>query len=585
MSTTLGERGLRSIVDVFTHHARTFPEAVAVSGEDGDLSYAQLDRRTTALAGALRASGAAAGDVVGILLPRSVDLVVLQLAVLKAGCAYLVLAPDTPVERRAAILRDARPALVVGGEAPWTTPAELAARAGDVPLGTPRGADTAYVAYTSGSTGTPKGVVVPHRAVVRLVVGADYLPVGRDDVFLQFAPAAFDASTLEIWGPLLNGGKLVVAPAGDLRPADLTALVRDRGVTVLWLTAGLFHQVVEAGLADLTGLRLLIAGGDVLSPSHVDRAIAALPSTAVVNGYGPTENTTFTCCAVLDGPVGAGAVPIGRPVTGTLVHLLDEHGDRVPDGRTGRIFTSGLGLAHGYLGAPGATADRFVPDPFSGVPGDRMYATGDLGRRGPDGRLEFLGREDRQVKIRGFRVEPAEVEVVLRTHPDVEDVAVLPRPSATGQALTAYYASDEAVISAWLRDHLAAFLPPYMIPARFVRVDELPLTANGKVDRSALAALALPDRGDLSTDYRAPATPLESWLAELWADLLQVERVGVDDDFFEIGGHSLMAVRLTSEIFDRHEVDVPIHTYYENPTVAELAALIARGCQGAEEAS
>ncbi|WP_410598238.1 amino acid adenylation domain-containing protein [Amycolatopsis sp. lyj-90] len=587
-TSTMEERTLdaapaRSVVDAFGQQARKNPGAVAVTDGARVLSYGALDQSSAKLATALRAAGVVPGDAVGIVLPRSADLVVLLLAVLKAGAAYLVLDPHTPESRRDTILRDAGPRIVITEEpvavpgSSWTTLAELTARAEHVEAAEAidvGGEDTAYIAYTSGSTGTPKGVVVPHRAVLRLVLGARFLPVGPEDVFLQLAPAAFDASTLEFWGALLNGGRLVVAPAGELRPTDVTVLVREEKVTVLWLTAGLFHQVIEAGPRDLTGLRILIAGGDVLSPSHVDKAIEALPSTTVLNGYGPTENTTFTCCAVLDRPVGARSVPIGHAITGTRVYLLDEHGAPVPDGELGQIFAAGLGLAHGYLGAPAATADRFLPDPFSGVPGDRMYATGDLGRRLPDGQIEFAGRNDRQVKIRGFRVEPAEIEAALRTHPEVYDAAVLALPSGTGHSLVAYYACDDTIITAGLRAHLGETLPPYLVPGRFVRLDELPLTANGKVDRDALAGLPLPERGDLSTDYRAPGTPLEAWLAELWADLLQIDRIGVDDDFFEAGGHSLVAVRLTTEISEAHNVDVPTYAFYENPSVAELAALI-----------
>ncbi|MFE6615321.1 amino acid adenylation domain-containing protein [Amycolatopsis sp. NPDC057786] len=585
-TSTMEERTLeaapaRSIVDAFGQRARKNPGAVAVTDGAKVLSYGELDQSSATLATALRAAGVVPGDAVGIILPRSADLVVLLLAVLKAGAAYLVLDPNTPDARRDTILRDAGSRLVIteetieAPESPWLTLKELSARAGEPGAAVEvSGEHTAYIAYTSGSTGVPKGVVVPHRAVLRLVVGARYLPVGPDDVFLQFAPAAFDASTLEFWGALLNGGKLVVAPAGELRPADVAALVRKEKITVLWLTAGLFHQVIETAAQDLTGLRILIAGGDVLSPSHVDRAIEALPSTTVLNGYGPTENTTFTCCAVLDRPVGTRSVPIGHAITGTRVYLLDEHGAPVPDGELGQIHAAGLGLAHGYLGAPSATADRFLPDPFSGVPGDRMYATGDFGRRLPDGQVEFAGRNDRQVKIRGFRVEPAEIETALRTHPEVRDAAVLALPSGTGHRLLAYYACDDTIITAALRAHLGESLPPYLIPGRFVRLDELPLTANGKVDRDALAGLPLPERGDLSTDYRAPGTPLEAWLAELWADLLQIDRIGVDDDFFEAGGHSLVAVRLTTEISDAHDVDIPTYAFYENPSVAELAALI-----------
>ncbi|MFF2010089.1 amino acid adenylation domain-containing protein [Streptomyces sp. NPDC058195] len=584
---------MRTLDRIVARQAAASPDRIAVDAPDAQLTYAALEARSDRLAHRLRALRGDDDRPVGVCLERSATLIVSLLAVLKAGRGYLALDPRQPPQRLAELLRDAGCDLVITQralvgrigtdvttlvvDAPADDPAgdpdgEGAARA--VPRPATTGSSTAYIAYTSGSTGRPKGVCTPHRAVIRLVLGNRALPLRADDVFLQFAPAAFDASTLEIWGPLLNGGRLVVAPPGDLSPAEISALVRKEGVTVLWLTAGLFHAMVESGTADLSGVRYLLAGGDTLSPGHVDRALRELPGTTLVNGYGPTENTTFTTCHPLTAATGGGTVPIGRPIDHTAVHVLDERLAPVPDGEVGELYASGLGLAHGYLHHAGQTAERFVANPF-GPPGERMYRTGDLVSRRPDGVLLFHGRADDQVKIRGFRVEPSEVETALRRHPEITDAAVAVRgkPGAD-RHLAAFYVGSQALPAGELRHHLGALLPDHMIPAAFVRLDPLPLTASGKVDRAALADVSLPGRPELSTPYRGPDDGVEGWLAELWADLLELSEVGVDDDFFELGGHSLMAARITSEISVEYDVTVPALTFYQRPTVCELAEFI-----------
>ncbi|MFF9479384.1 amino acid adenylation domain-containing protein [Streptomyces sp. NPDC014733] len=585
---SVGAAGAASVHSLFSRQAAATPDAVAISAHDGELTYAELESRANQLAHQLRGLGIGAEDTVGICLDRSADLIVALLAVLKSGGSYLGLDPKQPKQRHTALLEDSGAKAVITTseftERLARTPTAILLDASPAPFasfptapaGVPVGPkNTAYLAYTSGSTGKPKGVCVPHQAVIRLVVDTDFLSISSDDVFLHFAPVAFDASTLEIWGALLNGCRLVVAPPGDLTPADLTAIIAKNEVTVAWLTAGLFHAVVESGTHGLTGLRHLLAGGDVLSAAHVDRALRELPHTGLINGYGPTENTTFTACHTFDGAVADGPVPIGRPVRGTSVHLLDESLERVADGEIGELYAAGLGLAHGYLNNPALTADRFVPNPFSAVPGERMYRTGDLARRRPDGTLEFHGRVDDQVKIRGFRIEPGEVETALRDHPEIADAAVVTQGEPGGErSLTAYYVSEGAVPTAVLRRHLGRSLPAYMLPAFFLRLDALPLTSHGKVDRARLAALPRPGRPELSSDFRAPDTEVAAWLAELWADFLEFSPIGVDDDFFELGGHSLMAARITGEIGAEYDVNVPPVAFYENPTVDELSAYL-----------
>ncbi|MFF2079234.1 amino acid adenylation domain-containing protein [Kitasatospora sp. NPDC058162] len=569
----------------FAAVAAAAPTATAVRSEAGDLDYAGLDAAATALAARLRGRGVRRGDRVGVLLERSPRLVVALLGILKAGAAYVAVDPGDPIARLRTILGDAEVPLVVTDEAQrpkldgefehldvldaGTGPAPADASA--LPVGqTPE--DLAYVAYTSGSTGRPKGVCVPHRAVLRLVLDAGYLGARPDDVFLQLAPVAFDASTLEIWGALLNGGCLALAPAGRLGPAEIVKAVRDTGTTVLFLTTALFHQAVEAGLGDLPALRLLLTGGEVLSAEHVDRAAAALPGTLVSAAYGPTENTTFTSTHPVRGPLGDRGVPIGGPIDGTGMAVLDERLDRVPDGTVGRLFVNGSGLAHGYLRQPGLTADRFLPDPYATAPGTRMYDTGDLARRGPDGAYEFAGRADGQLKVNGVRIESDDIEARLRRHPDVQDAAVVLQDHGPGdRRLVAFYSGPYAVSSVELRRSLAEDLPAAMIPSALVWVDRLPLKANGKVDRDALAARRGRTRPDSEVPYRGPADQVERRLTVLWQEILDVEPVGVDDDFFDLGGHSLTASRITREITAEFETVIRARAFYLNPTVAGLA--------------
>jgi amino acid adenylation domain-containing protein len=573
--------GVKTICEVFGQVASAQPHSVALSGPDGDLTYSQLEHRANQLARRLGELGVGPGDVVGVWAERSATVVVMLLAVLKAGAAYLALDQRQPAERQQLILRDAAVRIVLtqqdlAAELPGTVtkvrvdgdwPGFGAPPAGPPDVVCVPGSP-AYVAYTSGSTGQPKGVCVPHQAVVRLVVGADFLPIKPEDVFLQFAPLAFDASTLEIWGPLLNGARLVIAPPGDLGLGEISRVVRDTGVTILWLTAGLFHQIVDTDLTGLRGLRYLIAGGDVLSPAHVNRALGALPAITLINGYGPTENTTFTCCRTISEEIGAVTVPIGRPITGTDVYVLDEQLGPVPPGEEGELFASGRGLAHGYLNSPALTAARFLPDPFAKVAGARMYRTGDRVRESRDGDLEFLGRSDRQVKIRGFRLELGEVEAAVAGLPTVAQAAVV----VQRQSLVAYVVGAGAAVSPLeIRQQLAKLLPSYAVPSLVRVLDALPLTANGKVDRAALEELPSRERPEVNAPHREAESPLEKAMVDLWTDHLGVTGIGADDDFFELGGHSLLAVSLLEELRSVYGSEISPLFFYLDPSPAGLA--------------
>ncbi|MFD4607402.1 non-ribosomal peptide synthetase [Streptomyces sp. NPDC058440] len=590
-SVTLDD-GQTTVHGRFAVQARATPQAPALSCAGTVLTYAQLDAVTDALAARLRDLGAGPGRPVAVRLERSPELVVALLAVLKTGGFYMALDSSEPAVRAASLLRDSGAGLLVTRpEAPVELLAEIkpvyvvSLESADQPSGPavaltagPRGGDLdpAYLAYTSGTTGEPKGVMVPHGAVLRLVQDSDVLPVGPGDVVLHMAPAAFDASTLELWVPLLNGARLAVFPAGEVTPERLAEVVDAEGVTALWLTAGLFHLVAERPDPRLAGVSRLLAGGDVLSPRHVDAMLAAFPGMTLVNGYGPTENTTFTCCHAMTEAVSPGPVPIGRPIPGTEVHLLDDRLRPVANGTVGELYAGGTGLAHGYLGRAAATAERFVPSPFSDTPGGRLYRTGDLALRRPNGVLEFHGRVDEQVKVRGFRVEPGEVEAALRALPGVMDGVVVARSRSDGaRTLVAYLTGDQRLHLPGVRRTLAERLPAQLLPSSFVQLEELPLGPTGKVDRRALALRDERARPETDAPLRLPEGGLEEWLAQLWCDLLQIDQIGVDDDFFDLGGHSLVAAAITGEIGEVQGVFVTARSFYENPTVAELAALLA----------
>jgi amino acid adenylation domain-containing protein len=553
-----------TVVELVAGQVRARPDAVAVADSAGELSYAELDRRSGQVAGRLLAAGVRRGDVVGVQAERSAAAIVLLLGVLQAGAGYLALDRRLPGQRRAELLADACARIVLTETA--------AAPAGPDPLTVQSGPDDlAYVAYTSGSTGRPKGVRVPHRAVVRLVAEPDFAALGPADRVLQLAPLSFDASTFEVWGALAAGARLVVAPPGELTPTQLGKLIAAERISALWLTAGLFHRLVDAGPHRLRGVRELLAGGDVLSVPHVNRLVAELPGTALTNGYGPTENTTFTCCHRVTAPITAGSVPIGRPIRGTGVRVLDDRLRPVPDGQPGELYATGAGLADGYLGNPAATAERFVADPYAAEPGGRMYRTGDLVRRLPGGELEFLGRRDRQVKIRGFRVEPGEVEAAATALPGVRGVAVLCRARASGERYLAAVVAGTDLAPGQLRAQLGAVLPAYAVPALIRVVAQLPLTGNGKVDRAALAAGEVADRPEMTAAHRPPGTALERAVTQLWADHLGIDGIGADDDFFELGGDSLLAVSILAELERGHGVAVSPVALYLDPTPAGLA--------------
>ncbi|GAA4960292.1 non-ribosomal peptide synthase/polyketide synthase [Actinoplanes utahensis] len=554
--------------------ART-PRARAVVFEDRELTYAELDEWVERLAARLAAAGAGPDRFVAVSLPRSVELVVALLAVLRCGAAYLPIEPDLPAERRAFMCDDVRPVLVLDRLEAVRDGDGLPAPAASA-FSPPGPADAAYVIYTSGSTGRPKGVVVPHEGIVnRLLWMQHEYRLGPDDVVLQKTPAGFDVSVWEFFWPLMTGATLVVArPDGHRDPAYLARLIQDRAVTTVHFVPSMLRAfLAEPTAGACTGLRRVICSGEAL-PGELVAAWQRILDVPLHNLYGPTEAsvdvTSFACPSGWAG----GPVPIGRPVWNTRAYVLDRFLRPVPAGVPGELYLAGIQLARGYLRRPGLTAERFVADPF-GPAGTRMYRTGDVARWTPDGLLEYLGRVDSQVKIRGLRVELGEIEAALAAHPAVRDVAVLARTDQPGSPrLVGYVVAGSGAVpdDRGLQDHLRRSLPEYMIPTVFVALDRLPLTVSGKLDRRALPA---PDLGSAAgPTYAEPRSDAERLVAAAFAEVLGRPRVGARDDFFALGGDSILSIGVTSRLRAAFGVQLSPRVLFDHPTVAGLAAAV-----------
>ncbi|KAF9990451.1 hypothetical protein BGZ79_004800, partial [Entomortierella chlamydospora] len=562
------------------------PDTIAVVYENQTMTYRELNAKANHLAIQFRELGIQPGGFIATLLERSFELIVVQIAALKIGAAYVPIDPKAPIDRQSFIINDCEAQLLITDKnikAPEEFHSithrldniyqdEIDLMAHDVDFNpTCSSLDTAYVMYTSGSTGTPKGVIIPHRAIARLTINNSYIDIGSDDHVAFAANPAFDASTFEIWAPLLNGGRVVIIDTDSFTDSRRLSEIIDRHkVTTMFLTTVLFNQFVSSIGSSLAKLKNLLCGGEQENLESFNTLLQHGGPKHLIHCYGPTESTTFaTTYEVKKVDVQQNRLPIGRPISNTKAYVLDERCQPVPLGVVGELYLGGDGVAKGYLNRPELTKERFVPDPFSTKADSRMYRTGDLVRHLPDGNLVFVSRNDHQVKIRGFRIELGEIETRLLEHPMVRDATVLALGEGSGKRLVAYFvAGNSNELIHTLREHLVARLPEYMIPTAFVRLDALPLTRNGKLDRRALPE---PNSDAFAIQgYEAPHGEIESSLALIWSELLKIDRVGRHDNFFMLGGHSLLAVQMIERL-RRVGLEFSVRALFETPTLIALA--------------
>lgn len=578
----------KSIAALFEEQAAARPEATALSFQGKHVRYGELNARANQLAHLLQAQGVSENEPVGVSFHRGFDLIVAILAILKAGGAYVPLDPGYPAERLGFMASDSGLRLLLTQEdvaalLPPLTPQVLCLdnletqyslrcqptqnlrRIGS----SPSSERLAYIMYTSGTTGKPKGVLIPHRGVVRLIKNVNYCPLDATTTLLQCSPIAFDASTFEIWGALLNGGRVVLYPEDLIDTAQLGEVIQAEGVNTAFLTTGLFNQWMRDLKQGPTGLRYLLSGGEVISSQAVSRLFALDPQVRFIHCYGPTENTTFS--SFLPTPRGFDLnrpVPIGQAVSNTQLYVLDAALQPCPVGVVGELYTGGDGVALGYLNHVDLTAERFLSAPFAMVADTRLYKTGDVVRRLADGNIEFLGRVDDQVKIRGFRIEPAEVRAVVNQHPAIQDSCVTVVDNEVfGKQLAAYFITVPAstVTATALRVFLRQQLPEYMVPSSFIELSAFPLNGNGKVDYRRLPSP--PISQSEATTITSPENELERQVWSVWRDILKHEQFGVDDDFFLLGGHSLLATTCVARLQERFGVRVPLKIFFAEPTV------------------
>ena len=579
----------QTIAAVFENWVARAPENVAVQQGETALTYRELNARANRVARYLRQQcNLQPEGHVGVLLDRSEWTAVALLGILKAGGAYLPLDPKTPQPRTAYMLRDAEcdtvlsePQHIAGllAGAPGAVDIRaIAAEDASNPPPVGDGDSRAYVIYTSGSTGQPKGALIAQRSVLRLVLNTNYIAIQETDRILQTGSLAFDASTFEIWGALLNGA-CVCFPDEEtlLKPDALGKVIQKHGVTIIFLTTGLYNQLVEADIEIFRGLRALLTGGEKVSVRQINKVRQAHAALTILHVYGPTENTTFSTYYPVT-QTHEWDVPIGFPLANSTIYILDQDGAPAPIGVPGEICTGGDGVARGYLNQPALNSERFGADPF--LEGGRLYHTGDLGLWLPDGAVKFIGRLDNQLKVRGFRVEPGEVEHRLLAHPAVTEAIVIGRKTAAGgQELIAYFAAEQELSAAALRAHVIAALPDYMVPAYFVQLEQLPIKVMGKVDRQALPA---PETAALAigSPYQAPQSETESLLADVWQAVLNREQIGVHDNYFNLGGDSIIAIQLTSRLREMGW-KLQIQDLFQTPTIAQLAPRLERVGQSA----
>ncbi|MET9465697.1 non-ribosomal peptide synthetase [Streptomyces sp. NPDC006544] len=565
-------------------HAELTPDALAVVDGDTTLTYGRLLQAGRALAAHLRGHRVTRGDRVALLTTRSSRTIVAQLGLWLAGAVCVPLDPAQPRPRTEAMIADAEVKLTVGDAKlldAATFPGPVLTLP-EEPLTSGRPVDEAdpespaFIMFTSGSTGRPKGVLVPHRAIAELVTAPGYVTLTARDRVLFHSPMTFDASTFEVWGALANGAAVVVCT--EQRPSleDLARHVERHGVTVAFFTTALFHQLAARRSRVFTQLRSVVVGGEAMAAAQAREVLSAFPWLELVNGYGPTETTTFATAHRVTLQDCEGPVPIGRPVAGATAHVLDADGQPVADGARGELWIGGSRLAHGYTGLPALTAERFVE--HAAAEG-RLYRTGDIVSLRPDGIIQFHGRNDDQVKVRGFRIEPAEVEHALRQLPDVDDAAVTVDGAGSPEArLVAFVVAAPGPVphGAALRERLTAVLPAHLVPDAVTVLERLPLTPAGKVDRRALTGRAHAAGHRPADEPAARMTPLERAVAAVWSRALGIEVTCAEDEFLLVGGHSLLALAVTEDLREEIGVELSLADFFAAPTVAAQAALVER---------
>lgn len=578
----------QTVHELFEQCAQESPDRIAIVTPEQQLTYGQLNARANQIAHWLLESQLRPGDLVGICVQDSLDLVIGSLGTFKAGCAYVPLDPAYPQERLSFMLQDAGAAVLISDSEPLSElhgsdmrvlhpqrdQALLDAHPTTSPQRPATPSQVAYVMYTSGSTGWPKGTAVPHHAIVRLVRDTNYVNFVHNDNVAQISNHSFDAATFELWGSLLNGARLVAIPKNTaLSSSELAAFLRERYIDKMFLTSALFDQVAEHDASAFSNMDLLMVGGQALTPRWVRRVLEEAPPRRIVNGYGPTETTTFAAThEIREVAQGATSIPIGMPISNTSLHVLDREMNVMPLEVHGELCIGGDGLAHGYHGRPELTAEKFIPNACSSQPGTRLYRTGDEVFRRRDGAIEFVGRYDNQIKLRGFRIELGEIEMALLGHPSVgHAVVVAQRESDSSQdvRLVAYYTSEESLSVKQLRDHLKTTLPDYMVPAAFIQLDSVPLTPNGKVDVRALPDA--PESDVNNGEIRTANTPVAEIVGGIWAAILKVDRVGPEDSFFDLGGHSLLATQVVSRTSDAFKVSVTLRDLFESANLKQFA--------------
>ncbi len=584
----------RCVHQLFEEQVERTPDAIALVFDDQQMTYRELNGRANQLAHYLQHLAVGPEVMVGLCMERSFDMVVALLGILKAGGAYIPLDSKYPPDRLAFMLQDTQvPVLVTLEQFSNVLPTQgtqvicldtqwhvISRESQENPVSGAVAENLAYVMYTSGSTGKPKGTEIRHFSINRLVFGVDYAQLDATQTILHMASISFDASTFEVWGALLHGARCILLPEDMQTPKSIGQVVQKYGVTTAWITASLFNVLIDEVPETLKGIQQLLTGGEALSVPHIRRALNLLPSTQLINGYGPHESTTFACCYRIPTTLSADlhSIPIGRPIGNTQIYVLDRYGNPVPIGVPGELHIGGAGLARSYLNRPELTHEKFIPHPFSDEPGERLYKTGDLVRYLPDGNIEFLGRRDNQIKIRGFRVELGEIEAILDQYPAVHKAVVLVRENARQEkCLIAYIVPDhgQAITSNELHRFMQEKLPEYMVPSDFLSLESFPTTPNGKLD---IHVLPLPDvtKRLEEGNFVAPTLPLHHQLVEIWEDLLNVRPVGITDNFFSLGGHSLLAARMVDRIEQVCGKKIPLSTLFSGATIEHLANLLLK---------